>query len=76
VNHIASGTATVRRPWRPGKGQADAFALLGHLRPAGELATFHRVTYLQIDGFSAHRRFDGHLVDDPAGEPVGFQTST
>jgi hypothetical protein len=40
VNHIVSGTATVRRPWRPGKGQADAFALLGHLRSAGELATF------------------------------------
>jgi hypothetical protein len=40
VNHIASGTATVRRPWRSGKGRTYAFALLGHLRPAGELATF------------------------------------
>jgi hypothetical protein len=40
VNHIASGTATVRRPWRPSKGETDAFALLGHLHPTGELATF------------------------------------
>jgi hypothetical protein len=50
VNHIASGTATVRRPWRPGKDQADAFALLplASDRRAGDL---HRVTYLQTDGF-------------------------
>ena len=41
VNHIASsGTATVHRPWRSDKGRTYAFAPLGHLRPAGELATF------------------------------------